>query len=174
MSRMRSILEPTLLVALAALIQIVPDAWNVTPIGAVGLFAGARLSPRVAWAVPIAALAISDVMLGLYVPLVMSLVYLGYLAGPVVGRALLAPRRSLARLGGAVLLSATVFFLVSNVGNWLAYFPHTVSGLFDCYVRGLPYFGRSLLGDSFYAALLFGGEAVASYLLERPLRAVQS
>jgi hypothetical protein len=152
---------PYLLVAAAALLQLVPDGWNVTPIGAVGLFAGARCRGRIAWAVPLAALLLSDVLLGFYAPLVMAFVYLGYLAGPIVGRALLAGRRAAAPIAGGVVLSATLFFLVSNLGNWLAYFPHTATGLIDCYLRGLPSFGMSLLGETAYAALFFGVEALA-------------
>lgn len=150
---------PYLLVAVAALLQLVPDGWNVTPIGAVGLFAGARCRPRIAWAVPLAALLLSDVLLGFYAPLVMGFVYLGYLAGPLVGRALLAGRRSVPSIAGGVVVSAALFFLVSNLGNWLAYFPHTATGLIECYLRGLPSFGMSLLGDASYAALFFGTEA---------------
>lgn len=153
---------PYLLIVTAALVQFVPDAWNITPIGAVGLFAGARCSPRIAWAVPIAALFITDAVLGFYMPLVMCFVYLGYLAGPLIGRVLLKSRRSLPRLGSAVFSGATIFYVVSNIGNWLAYFPHTAGGLFDCYVRGLPFYGMTLLGDGFYAGLLFGVEALVA------------
>jgi len=77
-----------------------------------------------------------------------------------IGRGLLFRERTLARLGGSVLLSALVFFLVSNFGVWLASpahaYPHTIEGLLLCYLNGLPFLGGTLAGNAFYGALLFG------------------
>jgi hypothetical protein len=47
--------------------------------------------------------------------------------------------------------------VVSNLGVWLAgFYPRTVEGLVQCYVMAIPFFGSTLLGDLFYAVVLFG------------------
>lgn len=162
---------PYLLVFLSVVARLIPHAWNFTPIGAVGLFAGANYRPTVAWSVPITAVLISDAIVGFYNPLIMAFVYIGIAAGPVFGRIFLNRRRSSLRIGGAVTCSATTFFLVSNFGVWLASFPHTLAGLLECYVRGLPYYGVTLLGTAVYAAILFGGQELAQHLFRRaPVR----
>jgi hypothetical protein len=121
-----------------------------------GLYAGAYFNPRIAWAVPLLALIIGDLFLGFYGPIEMFFTYLGFLAGPLVGRCLLARRRSVLRLGGAVFSAATLYFVVSNVGSWLTLYPRTLEGLIECYVLALPFYPATLFGDAIYAAILFG------------------
>ncbi len=110
---------PYVLIFLGILGLLVPHPANFTPLGAVGLFAGAHCRPRTAWIVPIGSLLIVNVIVGFYNPVVMLFVYLGFLAGPLMGRALLRRRRSVVRFGGAVLGSSTAFFILSNLGVWL-------------------------------------------------------
>ncbi len=145
----------TLLVVLA---RLVPHPFGFTPIGAFGLFAGAHLKPRIAWAVPLIALAIGDLITGLYDWRIMAFVYAGFLAGPLVGRLLLSKTITTVRVAGGVTLSAVIFYLVSNFGVWwVGMYPPTLEGLAQCYIMGLPFLGIMLAGDSLYAALLFGG-----------------
>lgn len=150
-----------LLFVLAVLARFVPHPMNFTPLGAVGLFTGANSRPVVAWGVPLAAVAIGDAVTGFYEPVVMLGVYLGFAAGPLCGRLWLAKRRSIASIGGAVLCSATAFYALSNLGVWWTFYPHTAAGLALCYVRGLPYYGVTVLGDALYAGVLFGAQALA-------------
>jgi len=35
-------------------------------------------------------------------------------------------------------------------------YPHTLQGLLQTYVMGIPFFGNSIAGDLFWTALLFG------------------
>ena len=73
-------------------------------------------------------LFIGDLILGFYGLTEMAFVYLGFLAGPLLGRFLLARRRSVPRLGAAVFIAATVHFAVSNIGAWLTLYPQTLQG----------------------------------------------
>lgn len=59
----------------------------------------------------------------------------------------------------ASLLGSGLFFLVTNFGVWvcLETYPKTSAGLMECYGAGLPFLRNGLLGDLFYAGLLFGG-----------------
>src|SRR5262245_41870680 len=154
------------LILFAALCRALPHPFNVTPIGAIGLFAGAKLSGRIAWAVPLAALLAGDLFLGFYDPVVMAGVYLGMALSAVLGRALLRKQRSLPRFAGAVGGASLTFFLVSNFGVWLADghggYPHTWAGLLECYAMGVPFLGRTLLGDGLYTFVLFGLDALVA------------
>lgn len=151
---------PYLLIALAIIARFLPHPFGVTPIGALGLFAGAYCHPRIAWAVPLIALAVGDLVTGGYNLIVLVCVYLGFLGGPLLGRLLLKQRRRPASLLVAVFGAALIFFLVSNFGMWLAdpgqLYPRSAAGLLECYLNGLPYFRLSLIGDLIYSAILFG------------------
>jgi hypothetical protein len=71
---------------------------------------------------------------------------------------LLLKKRNFLLLGGSAVLSATIFFIFSNLGVWLAglYYPLTLAGLVECYVMAIPFFGNTLFGDLFYMGVLFG------------------
>ena len=45
-------------------------------------------------------------------------------------------------------------------------YPQTLSGLASCYIAGLPFYGRTLLGDLFFSGVLFGVYALVSRKLE--------
>ncbi len=161
---------PWLLIVLAVAARLVPHPFNLTPIGALGLFAGAHVRPGIAWLVPLVALVVGDAVTGFYDPIITAGVYLGFLAGPLLGHVLLGRRQSVLRIGSAVLCSATLFFLVSNFAMWLSglsYFPPTLDGLMACYLHGLPLFGHALLGDMGYATVLFGGVAISRQVARR-------
>ena len=159
---------PYFLIILGVIARLFPHPWNFTPIGALGLFAGANVGPRVAWLVPLSALLIADLILGFYEPMIMLFVYLGFLAGPLLGRLMLSKKRSVARIGGAVFASSTIFFVLSNFGVWVAgYYPHTLAGLVECYVLAIPFYGVLLVGDAFYAGILFGGQEMVTAAIRR-------
>lgn len=149
-----------LLVFMVASMRMLPHPDNFTPVGALGLFAGAFLGQRAAWLLPVGALLLGDALIGFYALPVMLMVYLGFAASTLVGRIFLAKQRSPGRLFGAVFVAALLFYLLSNFAVWLLYYPPTWSGLLACYTSALPYFGRSLLGDLLYTSLLFGSYAL--------------
>ena len=145
-----------LLIILAAAMRMVPHPWNIAPIGALGLFAGAYLTTRSSWLVPIVALLVGDLLIGTYSSIVMVFVYSGFAVSAVVGRTFLSQQRNTTRIGASVFGSAFIFFLLSNFGVWIAYYEHSWAGLATCYINAIPFFGRSLVGDAFYAIVLFG------------------
>lgn len=155
-----------LLIVFAMISRLIPHPWNFTPLGAVGLYAGARMNPRTAWMVPLIALVVSDLIVGFYDWQVMLAVYAGFMLAPAIGWLMLRGKAKATRIGTAVVLNAIVFFLISNFGVWAAgYYPPTVAGLLACYIAGIPFLGVFLLGDSFYSVLLFGGfERIGQYM----------
>lgn len=155
------------LIVLVCLARLSPHPWNVTPMGALALFAGAYLPGRIGWLVPVFASFIADLYIGLYNPMLMVFVYCAYAAGSVAGSLLLHRRRSVHRIGVAVMAGAAAFFVISNLGPWISFYPHDINGLITCYVNALPFFGRSLLGDAVYAMMLFGMFESIRYLTVR-------
>ena len=56
--------------------------------------------------------------------------------------------------GLSVVLAPFIFFLVSNLGVWLAghLYPRTFGGLIDCYIAAIPFFRGTIAGDWLFAA----------------------
>src|SRR5216684_2023635 len=149
------------LILMAAALRIAPHPWNFTPIGAMALFSGAVLKDRrLAFFFPLLALFAGDLFIGFHK--LMFVVYASFLINVAIGL-WLRDRRTIARISLATLLGAIQFFLVTNFAVWqfLSGFPRTASGLLACYSAGIPFFWNTLAGDAFYAALLFGGYALA-------------
>ncbi|MFK7956354.1 MAG: DUF6580 family putative transport protein [Lysobacterales bacterium] len=145
------------LLLLVVLARLVPHPWNVTPIGAIALFAGARLDPRWSWLVALVPLAIGDLLIGGYNAIAMMFVYLGIAGSALIGYLWLGKKATVVRGAGGVVSGSLWFFLASNFGVWAAgYYPPTVAGLVECYVKGLPFLTNTMVGDGLYAMAIFG------------------
>lgn len=151
----------------AALARLIPHPPNFTPVGGMSLYAGARMRGWRAYALPVALMAASDVLLKLFFgyPIFRfntPFVYGAFLINVIIGR-LLLKKFSVARLGAATLMCSTQFFLLTNFAIWMAgeWYPLTLAGLVTCFTVALPYFGNTLAGDALYAGLLFGLHAFA-------------
>src|ERR1700730_12880912 len=91
------------LIAAGAVLRIAPHPANFAPIGAMALFGGAALAGAWAFAVPVAALLLSDVILGFYPGWIW--VYGSFLLIVLIGRALRV-RRTMLRVVVAALGSS--------------------------------------------------------------------
>jgi len=154
-------------IAAAAALRLVPHPPNFSPIDAMALFSGAYLGRRLlALAAPLVALLISDLVLGFYPGMLFQ--YAAVVLIALLGSVALA-RTGLPRVIGAALASSLLFFVVSNFGVWLTggMYPQTLQGLGACYVAAIPFLQNTVAGDLFYAALLFGGFALAEHLVPR-------
>jgi hypothetical protein len=149
------------LVLAAALTRLLPNPPNFSPIEATALFAGAWLASRwLAMAVPVAAMLVSDAVIGFHggMPVVygsMALIALAAHAG-LRGR-VTAARVALYGVGGALF-----FFVVTNLFVWLrsGMYPMSWEGLAACYVAAIPFFHNQLAGVAVYSTLLFGAWAL--------------
>lgn len=150
------------MIVLAAVLRIIPHPMNFAPIGAMALFSGAYFSSkRAAALVPLLALAAGDLFTGFH--RLIPWVYASFLVSVAIGF-LLRRKKSAARIAAATVAGAVQFFLITNFALWasaIGSYPKTWAGLGACYVAGLPLLGNTLAGDAFYAALLFGGMALA-------------
>jgi hypothetical protein len=153
----------------AAALRLVPHPPNFSPIDAMALFSGAYLGRRgIAFAAPLAALLLSDLVLGFYAGMWVQYVTVALVV--LIGWGALK-RVAVLRVAGAAIASSMLFFLVTNFGTWAlsGMYPPTASGLAACYVAAVPFFQNTLAGDLFFSGMLFGGFA----LLERSLPALR-
>ncbi len=175
-SNARTLLSPgplllAAMIALAALSRLLPHPPNFSPVEAMALFGGAYFASR-AWAlvVPLVAMALSDIALGLmfggsYMSYVASIgfwsVYACIALSAVIGFGLRGKVNG-ANVLGYSLAGSILFFAVTNFTAWFGspLYPQTGSGLVAAYVAGIPFFQWTVLGTLFYSALLFGGFAL--------------
>ncbi|MEN3027020.1 MAG: DUF6580 family putative transport protein [Chlorobiota bacterium] len=161
------------LIVLSALTRLLPHPPNFTPMMAIALFGGTVLSSGWAYGIPLGAMALSDVALGIlnrdwtitFHP-TLPFVYGCFAIGVALARGFLRLKFRVSRLAAVVLASSFIFFLVTNFAVWLLtdWYPKTMEGLLACYVAALPFYRNSLLADILYSGLLFGAYFLAARL----------
>lgn len=153
-------------IAFAAIVRLLPHWPNFTPIAAMALFAGTYLEKKhYAFAIPIAAMFISDLLIGLHAN--MPAVYLGFAITVLIGMSI-RRKVSVGTVFMASVGSSLIFFMITNFSAWLAspFYPHTATGLLECYIAGLAFFRdttsgfsfllNDVLGSLFYSAAFYG------------------
>lgn len=161
-----------LLAVSAGLVRLIPHPWNMAPIGAVGLFSGARLGGWLALALPLLIRAATDVAKlkidGLTIK--EPLMYFAFVGPTYLSLAIsvwmgkyLRGTESPWRIGGLAVASSLQFFFITNFGSWLMSplssspdYPFTLQGLALCFAAGVPFYPWTLLGDLLYTCALFG------------------
>jgi len=144
---------------------------NFAPVGALSLFAGARLRGWQAYLLPIALMAVTDPFRGGY-SFATPFVYASFLINVWIGSRLRNTENP-GWIAGAALVGSAQFFLLSNLAMWLAphsLYSHTLGGLFTCYVAAIPFFRNTLLADLLFTAVFFALHAVLSRTVVRSER----
>jgi hypothetical protein len=159
MTKHTKIIAVSVLILIAALSRLLPHPLNFSPVGAMAIFGGVYYHKKwLAFAAPLVALFISDMLLpyGLYSGIMW--VYGAFLFSVLVGFSIKSNANPVSVLLGCLFGSAA-FFIITNFGVWYAggLYPPTAQGLSACYVAAIPFFKNSLLGDICYTAILFGG-----------------
>lgn len=154
---------------MAAGLTLIPPTyrpWNLSALGALGLFAAARLGFWPAAAVFALGLGVKE--LGAYLQYGMPPhppTWACYAAYILIGAAFLRRTESPARIGTAAVSASLLFFLVTNFGSWLeqAYpYGYSFAGLVDCYAAGIPFYRGTFLGDLVFSTGLFAAHAALS------------
>lgn len=160
-------------VLLAIAIRIDPHhLMAFTPVGAALLFFGARGPRKLAW-LPLTLLAATDVYLTVfqyhYSFTVDHYVTWVWYAGILMLGMLLRRNAGALPVLGASLATSFSFFLVSNFAVWAVWpdYSKSFAGLMECYVAGLPFFRRDLIGDVLFTAVFFGIGALAGVVAAR-------
>lgn len=143
------------LVLLLAFSRLIPHPPNFTPLGAMAILAGATLKDlRLGIFIPIIAMMISDAIIGFH-----SSVFYVYAAVTimVVLSHYCLTRYTVVKLAATAVAAAVVFYLVTNFGAWLSHdmYPHTMNGLWQAYIAGVPFFRNTLLSNLIFTAISF-------------------
>ncbi len=156
-------------VVLGIVARLVPHPWNVSPVTAIALFAGAHLPRRWALGLVWLLLACTDLILGWHttLPFTWAAFSLTVLFGRWARQQLTTGRLIIASVASSLL-----FFIITNFGVWLVgeLYPRTLEGLSTCYVAAIPFFRNTLLGDLVYTGVFFGSFSLLTGSL-RPSRA---
>lgn len=135
--------------------RLIPHAPNFTPLGAMALLSGAFIKDlRVSILIPIIAMFLSDAIIGFH----SSMIYVyGAVALIVIGSHFWLTRLSLISITLAALVSACLFFLVTNFGAWLSHdmYAHNLAGLTQAYVAGIPFFKNTLMSNLLFTLVGF-------------------
>jgi hypothetical protein len=151
----------TAIILAGALARILPHAPNFTPIGALALFAGTQFAnKRLAFVVPILAMILSDMILGLHSGI--ASVYGSFLCSVCLGF-WLRDHRNIRSTLLVSLINSLLFFIITNFSVWFSggMYPASLQGFIRCYVAALPFLRNTVSGDLFYVALFFGGLSMA-------------
>jgi hypothetical protein len=154
------------IVALGTCARLVPHPWNFTPIMAIGLFAGSHgKKASTGVLATLLALALSDAVLGFYPGF--WYVYGAALIPVLLGR-LIHTRTSAGAIAMAAFGSSLSFFLITNFMVWATerLYPHTLGGLSECFLAGIPFYRNQVLGDAVYTVAIFGGYALLNRLCQ--------
>ncbi len=165
-----NILLALMLILFAAFSRLIPHAPNFTPVISIALFAGAYLKKRYAFLVPVAALFLSDAVIGFYDLGSMAFVYGTLLLIAALGL-MLEKKISAGRILGLSLSGAVIFFITTNFAVWLfpgSMYPKTLAGLAQCYVMAIPFFGNTMLSTLIYSAAMFGVYELADKYVFKP------
>jgi len=161
------------LILLVALTRLLPHPPNFAPLTALAVFGAIRYSDRrAALLAPLLALLASDLVRevlyryglaeqwGIYRG--MWAVY-GTTALIVLMARLARGTRSPVVIASMTLAGSCLFFVLTNFAVWAdgSRYPLTGEGLVACYTAAIPFFRNALLGDAFYATVLFGVWALA-------------
>jgi hypothetical protein len=149
------------LILVAALTRLIPHPPNFTAIGAMALFGGAYFDRKyLAFAIPLTAMFLSDIIIGFHPG--MYAVYLSFILIVVIGMTL-KDRKKIGNIFLAAVSASVLFFIITNFAQWISYplYSKDITGLIACYVAAIPFFHYTLLGDLFFAGVLFGAFELA-------------
>jgi len=155
--------------SLPILFKVLPaeaQPWNLSILGALGLFVAARLSFTQAFLFVALALVAKDAAVYAsrgWEPDPLSWVF--FLSYLVMGRLLLRRTDFPLRIGAAAFGASVVFYLVSNFAVWLqpvVLYEDSLAGLVNCYVAAIPFYRGTIIGDLLFSGVLFGAHAVLS------------
>ncbi len=154
--------------------RLSPHAPGVWPFAASALFAGRMLRiPALAVIVPLAAVLLSNVALA-GDDWRVTLVVCAAITLPAFAGMLARRWHGAIPVVAAMVSCSLIFFVATNFAVWAfsGMYPLTWEGLTQCYVAALPFLEKTVLGDLFWTAVLFGGAWVVQRVPALSRRAV--
>ena len=145
----------------AGLMRIVPHPPNMTPMGGMAIYSGARMSGWKAAFIPLVLMVVTNLALSAihgypFFSANMIVVIFSIMVYFLIGR-FLRDTENPGKVLTGILLGSVQFFIITNLGVWALYnyYPHSVEGLIACFVAAIPFFTNTIVGDVAYTATLF-------------------
>ena len=158
-----------LLILAGAIARFLPHLPNFTPIGALALFGGTKLSNKyAAILIPVATMAVTDFYLGFH-----KLIFFTWGSMALVALIGFWVRKNygFSRIAAGTLAGSILFFFVTNFGVYLeGWYGYGFSGLTQAYIMAIPFFRNSLMGDIFFSAVFFGSYELAVYFNKKYIK----
>ena len=162
------------LIAFDVAARLLPHAPGIWPFAASALFAGRVMRiPALAVAVPLVAVLVSNAAFAgddwRITLVVCAAVTLPAFAGILIRR-----WRGPLPVVAAMVSCSLIFFLATNFAVWAvsSMYPLTWQGLIQCYVAALPFLDKTVFGDLFWTAVLFGGAWLIQHVPALSRRAI--
>ena len=151
MNYLKGIIFITLILVLS---RIIPHPPNFTPI-----LAGIIFLPFIkkdltfAVIVPLAAMLISDLIIGMHSLMLWTYAPIIFLSGLTY----YFHQDKVIRIGSLAVASPMIFFLVSNFGVWVmgSSYAKNMSGLMECYFNAIPFYASSAISCLLFTALFY-------------------
>lgn len=154
------------LVVFVVMARVAPHPANFAPVAAIALFGGAILPRKWAVAAPVAAMVLSDLIIGLH-PLV--LFTWGSFALIALASSRFLSSATPLKIGLSSLGASVFFYLVTNFAVWAqgTMYAMNFGGLVQCYINAIPFFRGTVAGDLFYSGVLFSVYAFVSHVVRQ-------
>ncbi len=149
---MTNIIFAVCLVVLGVVTRCVPHASQFTAMLAVAMLGGMYLDRRIALALPLTIMIVTDLFLGFHNT--MFFTWGSMLIISAIGL-FVRDRKSLANVFAGSLVSSIIFFIITNFGAWFTLYPQTWDGLKQCYFMAIPFFRTTLLSTVAYSVIVF-------------------
>jgi len=143
-----------IIIIFGILSRIVLHTPNFTPILSLALFGGMYLKGRQGIWVPLLLMVLSDAIVGFHDTMAFTWgsIFLISLMGVWSKN-----HKSLTNVIGTSIGASCMFFLITNFGAFLSFYPHTSLGLQKCYVLAIPFFRSTLASTVVYSVVLYVG-----------------
>ncbi len=155
------------IILLAAASRLIPHPSNFAPLGAMALFGGFYFTKKwQAFLITITAWWLADLFLNnlVYSFMFKEFTWLSqsFITVAIAIFAIILISKIVIKKADAQsvilasVLSSIAFFVITNFGTFLQYYPKNSNGLMAAYTAGIPFFTNTLLGDLIYTTILFG------------------
>ncbi|KJJ85689.1 conserved hypothetical protein, membrane [Candidatus Omnitrophus magneticus] len=142
-----------ILILIGIMARIIPHVPNYAPITAIALFSGAYLNKKYAYFIPLVIMIISDLIIGLHD---MILFTWGAFCLTILIGIWLKEQKGIKNILLSSIMASLLFFVVTNFGVWLFWYPNTLQGFLNCYIKALPFLRDTAASSIIFTFGFFG------------------
>jgi len=145
-----------ILITLGITTRLIPHLPNFTSLGAIALYSGFYLkNKKTALIIPLSIIFLTDLKLGAYQWQLIFFVYFSYLIIGIIG--IFSKKLKWYFVAPLSIVGSLIFFIITNWSFWqfTSFYPHSLNGLINTYIAGIPFLKNTLISDLLYTTSLF-------------------